>query len=247
MAIITPSALISNIKGKVGGSVFQGSTQGILLRNKPSKLGQGSQSQQNIRQINARLNFAWSGFSNAERQVWQSFTNFVNGTGLTLKGKRSNNTGKMHFMAINFYCLLYKKNIIVTPVFTVPPSIVVPCPPSFTVSDSLMNYTGSIDATQEILVTKVSLPQSNPTRTTNTGFRTLVYDQVDGDTQDWATAYLNTFGIALIPEKYYWVSLQVVNYITGVISPEAKQLILYSTSGGGGIGSMIVGSTFIVS
>jgi len=244
MAIVTPSALVSGIKGKMGGSVFQSSTQGILLRNKPSKLGKGSQSQNNVRSINAQLNYAWSNFTVSERLVWQAFQDYVNGVGLTKKGKRSSNTGKMHFMAINFYCLLYGKSIITAPTFTSPPSIVVPCPPLFIQSENLMNYTGSIDTTQEILITKVSLPQSNPTRTTNTGFRTLVYSQVDGDEQDWATAYQNQFGINLITNKYYWISLQVVNFVLGTISPAATQLILYQA--GVGIGSMIIEDTFIV-
>ena len=245
MAIVTPSALITNIKGKVGGSLFQGSTQGIMLRNKPTKLGQGSASQQNVRQINAQLNFAWSSFTVAQRLNWQAFADFVNGIGITKKGKRSSNTGKMHFMAINFYCLLYKKNIINAPTFTNPPSIVIPCPPLFTQSPTLMDYVGSLDTTQEILITKVSLPQSNPTRTTNTGFRTLVYSQIDGNTQDWGAAYAAQYGIDLIFEKYYWVSLQVVNFVKGTISPEAKQLILLTNPTG--IGSMGIGSTFIVS
>jgi len=244
MAIITPSALVSNIRGKINGSVFQGSTQGILMRNKPTKLGQGSQSQQNVRHINAQLNFAWTSFTNAERAVWQAFADYVNGIGITKRGKRSSNTGKLHFMAINFYCKLYGKPIITAPTFTTPPSIAIPCPPLFTQSPTLMNSTYSLDTTQEILITKISLPQSNPTRTTNTGFRTLVYTQVDGDTQDWATAYQNQYGISLIMEKYYWVSLQVVNFINGTISPEARQLIWLHQ--GTGIGSMAIGSTFIV-
>lgn len=244
MAIITPSALVSNIRGKIGGTVFQGSTQGILMRNKPSKIGNGSQSQQNVRHINAQLNYAWSSFSVNERLVWQAFADYVNGVGITKKGKRSSNTGKLHFMAINFYCLLYGKNIITAPTFTPPPSIVIPCPPLLTESNTLMNYIGSIDTTHEILVTKISLPQSNPTRTTNTGFRTLVYPQVDGDTQDWATAYLNQYGISLIVNRYYWISLQVVDFIKGTISPEAKQLVLLTETLG--IGSMIIEDTFIV-
>lgn len=244
MAIVTPSALVSNIKGKVGGSVFQGSTQGILLRNKPSKLGLGSPSQQNVRQINAKLNFTWSTFTNAERLNWQAFADFINGIGVTTNGKKSSNTGKMHFMSINFYCLLYKKSVIVSPTFTTPEPIFIPCPPLLVESPTLMNYDGILDTTTQILVTKISLPQSAPTRTTNSGFRTLVYDQVDGDIQDWAAAYKLQYGIDLIPNKYYWVSLTVVNYITGTISPEAKQLILYAPSGGIGFGG--IGSTFIV-
>jgi len=245
MAIITPSALISNIKGKIGGTVFQGSTQGISMRNKPTKLGVGSQSQQRIRQINAQLNYSWSTMTNDQRNVWSAFNTFVNGVGKSANQKITANSGRMQFMSVNFFCLLYGKSIIIAPTFTTPESINVPCPPLFTSSDTLMDYTVNLDTTTQILVTRVSLPQSNPTKTTNTGYRTLVYDQIDGLSQDWSDAYQKTFGINLIPGKYYWVSLQVVNFITGTVSPVAQQLVLLNASGG--IGSMIIGSTFIVS
>ncbi|MES2394990.1 MAG: hypothetical protein V4549_03265 [Bacteroidota bacterium] len=246
MAIITPGANISDIRGSIGGTNFKRSTQGISMTNKVIRKKNNSQSQNNIQQINARLNYAWSSLTDAQRNNWAQFSNFVNSIGLTKKGKKSSNTGKMQFLAVNFYCLLYKKDIIVTPTFTDPEPPVIPCPPDFITSTTLMNYTGTIDNTTQLLITKISLPQSNTTKTTNTGYRTLIYPQISGDTQDWSTSYFNQYGINLIPGKAYWVSLQVLNFITGIFSPVSQQLIKY-TPILTGLGYFALDSTFILS
>jgi hypothetical protein len=246
MATIQLSALISNIKGSINGSTFQRSAAGLTLRNKPVNVGRGTNSQQNVKNITARLNFEWSNLTDEQRIVWAMFSNFNNGQAKTYKNNSSANTGKMQFITVNFWILQYNKPILINPSFVAPELAFIPCPPFFNVSNSLLNYTGSLDTTQQILVTKVSMAQSLSTNTANTGFRTLIYSQVDGDTQDWFGAYLNTFGVLPEPNKRFWVSLQVVNFITGAISKEAKQLVLYIPSFGSGIGSMVVGSTNIV-
>ncbi len=246
MALVTLSGLVSNIKGSVNGTTFQRSASGLTMRNKPTTVGRGTNAQFNIRNINAQLNYAWSNLTDAQRQVWASFSVFINGTGKTNRQNLSANTGKTQFFAVNFWLLQYGKSILNAPSFVTPEAALIPCPPYFTESDNMMNYVGSLDTTQQILVTRISLPQNLPTKTANTGYRTLVYEQVNGDQQDWANAYLNTFGINLIPNKKYWVSLQVVNFVTGAISPITNALVLYLGPPPPGIGSMIIESTFIV-
>lgn len=248
MASIKTSGLISDIRGSINGSTFQRSASGLTMRNKPRSVGNGTQPQNLIRQYNAQLNFAWENLTDSQRKTWASFSVFTNGQGKTNRQKNSANTGKTQFFAVNMWLLQYGKTIIESPTFSLPLEAVIPCPPLFTESETLMNYVGDLDTSQEILVTRVSLPHSLSTNTANKGFRTLVYDQIDGDTQDWAQAYLDTFGIELIVNKKYWISLQVVNFVTGAISPISKQLVLYTgVTPATGVGAMEIGSTFIVS
>ncbi len=246
MAIIQTSALVSDIKGSVNGSTFQRSAAGLTLRNKPISVGRGTNSQHNVRGINAQLNFYWTNLTDAQRNVWSSYAVFCNGAAKTNNQKSSANTGKTQFFAVNFWVLQYGKPYIVTPTFTTPEQAVIICPPLFTESDNLENYIGNLDTTQQILVTRVSLPQSLSTNTANTGFRTLVYPQVDGDQQSWFNQYEQVYGIRPVPNKKYWISLQVVNFVTGAISPESKQLVLYIAPPAAGIGFMEIESTFIV-
>jgi hypothetical protein len=246
MAIVTTSALISNIKGSINGSTFQRNAAGLAVRSKPKPVGKGTNAQFNVRNINAQLNFYWTNLTDAQRNVWASFAVYCNGAAKTNNQVNSANTGKTQFFAVNFWLLQYGKPYLVGPTFTPALQALTICPPYFTESDSLQNYVGNLDTTQEILVTRVSLPQSLSTNTANTGFRTLVYSQVDGDTQSWFDAYKEVFGIFPVLNKKYWISLQVVNFVTGAISPESKQLVLYTEPSTTGIGSMAIGSTFIV-
>ena len=246
MAVVKLSGLVNDIRGSVNGTTFQKGNGGLIMRSKPSSVGAGTNSQLNIRNINAQLNYAWQNLTDAQRTVWASFATFTNGAGITNQSKTSANTGKTQFFAVNFWCLQYGKALVIAPTFTVPEQSFTICPPLFTSSSVLTDYVGALDTTQQILVTRVSLPQQLATNTANTGFRTLVYSQVDGSTQSWFAAYEAIYGFPPKLNYKYWISLQVVNFITGAISPESRQLVLYTPAPAIGIGVMVVGSTFIV-
>ena len=246
MAIVQTSGIITHIKGSVAGSTFQRSAAGLTMRKKPIPVGRGTNAQFAQRNIIALLNYYWSNITDAQRQVWSSFAVYTNGVGKTNKQNASANTGKTQFFAVNSWLLQYGKDVLITPTIVTPEAQNVPCPPYFTKSDNLGKTTLPLNTASQILVVQVSLPHSASTNTANTGFRTLVYDMVDGNIQDWSAAYYNTFGVNLTIGKKYWVQLMVVNFITGAISPKAKALILYTATPSLGIGGMIIGSTFTI-
>lgn len=227
MAQVKLSGLISDIKGSIGGTTFQRSGSGLTMRKKPLPLKAKTNAQTQVRILQSRLNFEWLELTDQQRDTWQSFADFTNGYGLSNRQNQSANTGKMQFLSVNFWILLYGKNLLTVPTFQQPLDPVIPCPPYYNYSDNLMNYDGTLDTSTQILVTRVSLPQSLATRTANTGFRTLVYSQVNGSQQNWATAYLNTYGVALVYGKKYWIELQVVDFTTGSISAPARKLVEY--------------------
>ena len=246
MAIVQTGAVVTHIKGSVAGNTFQRSAAGLTIRSKPKPVGQGSNAQQSQRNIIAKLNWYWTNLTDANRQQWSSFAVYTNGVGKTNKQNLSANTGKTQFFAVNSWLLIYGKNPILTPTLVPPEAQNVPCPPYFTKSDNLGRTTLNLDTSSQILVVQVSLPQSPTTNTNNTGFRTLVYNMVDGNIQDWSAAYQATFGMPLTLGKKYWIQLLVVNFITGAISPKAKALVLYTSTPGYGIGFMSIGSTFTI-
>lgn len=247
MAVITTSGLVSDIRGSIAGNTFQRSAGGLTVRKKPMPVGRGSNQQLAQRSIIAQLNFLWNNLSDADRQVWSSFAIFNNGASKTNRQRSTANNGKTQFFAVNSWLLIYGKPYIPTPTIVTPPAQPVPCPPFYNISANLGVSSYDLDTTREILVVQVSLPQSPSTVTANTGFRTLVYTMVDGTIQDWSAAYLSTFGVPLTFGKRYWIQLIVVDFVSGAISPKGKHLVLYDIPPSGGIGSMIIGSTFFVS
>ena len=246
MAIVLTGSIVTSIKGSVGGTTFQSSAAGLVMRNKPKPVGKGSNKQLQQRNIIAQLTYYWSNLTDAQRQVWSSLAIYVNGTGKTNNQNNSANTGKTQFFAVNSWLLIYGKPYIVTPTIALPLQQNIPCPPFFTESNTLGKTSIALNTATEILVVQVSLPQSVSTNTANTGLRTLVYNMVNGTTQDWSAAYLQTFGVPLTLGKKYWIQLLVVNFITGQISPKAKALVLYTNTLPVGIGYGAIGSTFII-
>lgn len=230
MANVKLSGLISDIRGSIAGATFQRSGSGLTMRKKPHPLKAKTNAQTQVRILQSRLNFEWLQLTDAQRNTWQSFADFTNGYGKTSKQRESANTGKMQFLTINFWILLYGKDLLTVPTFQPPLDPVIPAPPLYDRSTNLMDYDGTFDADTEILVTRVSLPQSLATRTANTGFRTLVYAQVSGNEQNWADAYLNTYGISLVTGKKYWIELQKVNYLTGSVSAPGRKLVEYQAA-----------------
>lgn len=246
MAIITTSALVSNISGSINGSTFQRGNGGLIMRNKPSVIGSKTLNQNPQRLNLAYLTTVWEGFTDAQRKTWQDYANFINGVGITNRNNRSGSSGKNQFIAINSWLLIYNKPILDAPTFLAPLAPISPYYNSAFESDDLGKTVGALDTASCILVTQVSLATSASTYKTNKGYRTLVYPQVDGTTQNWYAQYKNYYGVNCVSGKKYWVLLKVVNFLTGQISSDSEALILYTGSPSYGIGTMIVGSTNIV-
>lgn len=246
MATIITSSLVSDIRGSINGNTFQRGNSGLIVRSKPRTVGRGSNQQNQVRNYNAELNYAWSNLTDAQRSTWSSYAIFCNGNGKTNNQRTGTNTGKSQFFAVNFWLLQYGKPLVINPAFALPEQVILPYYNALFESDNLGKCVGNLDTSKCILVTKVSLPQSLATNTATTGERSLIYNQVNGNIQNWAAEYQLTYGIELKPYFKYWVELQVVNFITGSISPVARRLILYKPITQQGIGSMIIESTFIV-
>lgn len=246
MALVQTSGLINNIKGSLGGSTFQQTASGLIVRGKPKFAGNKTQSQTEQRVIVSRLNYAWEGFSDSQRVLWQKYANYINGINRTNRGNTSGLSGKNQFFAINSWLLLYEKPMLVTPTFAPPISPITPYYDINHESNDLGQCVGSLDISKCILVTQVSLAQSNATYKSNTGYRTLVYDQSNGTNQNWIREYIDYYGVPLVYNRKYWVNLKVVNFLTGQMSADSEALIRYTGNTTVGIGVMVIQSTFIV-
>jgi len=115
MAIVIPSGLISEIRGKVGGSIFQRSKAGIILRKNTIPVNKRSNLQNTARSISANVLQAWFGLSNAQRIIWDRFKQY-----LPVQQKNFNTlflTAQQTFIKFNSYRLHYSLPILETPKF----------------------------------------------------------------------------------------------------------------------------------
>jgi hypothetical protein len=72
MAKIKFSALVSDMRNKLNGSVLSKNRYGNYMRNKTTPVNPQTSFQQNARSILASLSQAWAGLTEAQRQGWRS-------------------------------------------------------------------------------------------------------------------------------------------------------------------------------
>lgn len=70
MALVKFSALISEMRNKLNGSVFSKNRGGNYLRNKVTPVNPQSSFQQNVRGVFAAISSAWRGLTQAQRDGW---------------------------------------------------------------------------------------------------------------------------------------------------------------------------------
>lgn len=116
MALIKTSAFISDIRGKIQASIFQGSLAGLTLRSISGQVNKNSLRQNKTRNFTFKLQQEWRLLSGAERNLWLQFTNFN-----PILQKRSRDlfiNAQQNFIKFNSYRLEYDLDILKTPQFT---------------------------------------------------------------------------------------------------------------------------------
>jgi len=156
MAKIKLSGLITEIRGSVGGTTFQNSANGTVMKNKPNQLNFVSQKKYDHNGIMAQLNYAYDSLSSANATKWSACA-----TALNISLKRSHQktySGRELFFSYNYYLLNDSVSIITNP------CLALPVPISYTATLDFfsgelglyLNYT--IDSSEQILVFFISRP-----------------------------------------------------------------------------------------
>lgn len=116
MARIKTSAIISDIRGKLAGSVFQGTKSGLVLKNisfNPIK----ASDKRNKSLITAQhVHNAWRTLTVLQRNIWQSFADYAKAIQKNDKSKIL--SGNELFFKVNFIRLVYNHAILISPEFS---------------------------------------------------------------------------------------------------------------------------------
>lgn len=115
MAKIKLSGIVSDISGKIGGTIFQRSQSGYTMRNLTYPVNKKTPGQEAVRNITNTLQQSWLNLSQAQRDIWQSFSRYN-----TIKQKSNWGlllNGHQVFLKLNHYRLLQNLPLLVTPEF----------------------------------------------------------------------------------------------------------------------------------
>lgn len=73
MARVTYGALVTEINGKVGGTVFQRNAYGFTVKNKPNMVLPNSVDQMSMQRAAFRCTQAWQSLSDSQRTDWETY------------------------------------------------------------------------------------------------------------------------------------------------------------------------------
>ena len=217
MARVQLSALVNDISGKVGGSVFQRTQGGLALRSNSGKINSNS-AQSNSKKVSmSTVQGGWQSLTDAERLVWTTYAVYLN-------KKQKHNTSLIlngHQVFLNVNCLrsdLSSSNTLFVPYLLSAP-IFAPLPLPISVSiittnfgDLTITFDRAVDNTTEVIAIYLSRPLS---ASQQSGNQKLVLMKAQTDTGfDFICTdyYKSVYG--RLPNAGEWIQLKVALYST---------------------------------
>lgn len=219
MAKIAVSALISDIRKKVGSNVFQKSRAGLIVRKKVSPTQPRTPEQRAVRSSFASLSKAWPGtLTQSKRDGWIDLA-----TGIT----RSDRLGQKFLLTgLQLYqmCNRSLATISVAPITDAPAALAVGSPVSLTVvATAAAGGTFTVDsgtdpAANEVPVVWATPPFSAGRQNDNKRLRYL-FKTTAATAGPWdiKTAYVAKFG-TLVSGQHIQVAVTFINNLTGAQS-----------------------------
>jgi len=243
MARVKPSGLINDIRGKVGGSVFQGYKGGIFVRSSTTPINKLSQTQLRTRRITSELQDSWRDLSATERQAWELYTQNI------LVHQKNNHlksiSGHQYYLKCNHYRVQYD----FTP-FDIPNIGQAINQNATWTADRYGNHllmfpSRPLDDGTEFFVLFITMSLSNSINNPGSLLRLMKIVTTNTTTYDLTNLYLQEFG--KLPEVGDWIHIKsaVASHVSGLLTVWNRQKIQVGI--GYGIGSMNIEGTFIVS
>jgi hypothetical protein len=216
MALVLFSALVSAMKGSVGGTTFQNSQGGHCIKNKGRRLARTGYAPQNVKQAVALVTQTWQTLTPAQRMAWAGVKN------IWIAVDKFNQSKVLSGYAIYLRCNL-RLVINGQDMITYPTSILPISQPAF----QLVNYVDPIsweiqsaqtaNANEEIIV-QMGVAASIASNYPKTGYRTVFRGGWAVSTPiDVGASYYANFGIPPIGSAI-WIRIRVINTISGQMS-----------------------------
>ena len=116
MARIQMGGIVTDIRGKVGGTVFQNSASGLIMKNKSTPVNKLTTAQSDQRIALANTQATWQSLSDLRRSSWSHWAIYQNlSSGLFKKTVLS---GQQAFNQINLYLSMIGENPVLDPIFS---------------------------------------------------------------------------------------------------------------------------------
>lgn len=205
MARVTYGALVTDIRGSLGGTTFQRNKYGSSAKNKSNPGNSGTTFQTGIRQAVRYVTQLWSQLSETDRNLWNSFaTTYPQ----PVKNNPSvNMSGYAVFLKFNVLWYMRVGYTANTPSFTL--STLPTISPTIQLSGGFLFFNDNSATTDllTVLMFSVSAPIRQSINYAKNRVRYMGFCYASGDGLNFETAYSNQYG--RLPVVGDWVFLKV--------------------------------------
>ena len=217
MARVQLSALVNDISGKVGGSVFQRTQGGLILRSNSGKIDSNS-AQSNSRKVGmSSVQGSWQNLTNAQRLLWQTYAIYLN-------KKQKHNTSLIingHQLFININSLRYDMSgqsalfvpyLLTTPVLAPLPLPITIVSVVFDIPALEVNISRATVPADEVVFLFMSRPLSASQVSPNTKMLLMKTPTPNNDQLDPTDYYISVYG--RVPTVGEYVMTKIAIYQT---------------------------------
>lgn len=223
MARIQTSALISDIRGAVGGNVFQRSAQGLTVRSRITPIQTAKPTQQANRSLMAGLQTSWQSLTDQQRTAWTTWGQYQN---IQPRGfVTAQLSGQQVYIQVNFYRLQSNLAQLDDPIFT--PYSLLPTDIAFGNAGSDLTAVLSEDPGDPDyqLIIKLSFIVRAGRNAQPSGLKFLLpQEQIDETTWNYTEPYLAAFGKLPVPGQRLFCSWFLMQKSNGALGPETRQM-----------------------
>lgn len=199
MARIQTSAIISNISGKVNGSVFQRNQGGLVLRNQSGKINSNTARSNSHRVGISSIQGDWQSLTDTQRLLWGTYALFLN-----KKQKRNptlNINGHQLFLNINSIrydmqnvSALFVPYLLSTPILTPLPQPVNIVTMEINSGNLIAFLDRAMVATEDVVLMYLSRPLTGSRQSANQKTTLMKVATVNGTIIDVTSYYTSVYG-----------------------------------------------------
>jgi len=217
MAIIKLSGLLTDIRGKIGGTVFKKTSGGLTMQN--AYLGKKNISVQTNQSltINSVLQTAWNNLTEAQQTYWTTWANFMQ------VGQRKNKslflTGYQAFLKVNFYFSFYGRTILTAPSFRKGHIEDVGFVPYLSAGDLLIDQGGVWEESSSILAMWISGTVSSSVNNIGSRMRMINKDVALAGDYDITDEYVSLFGALPSAGDTLFFRYMIIDELSGQLYP----------------------------
>lgn len=226
MANIKLSAIVTEIRGSIGGTTFQKSTSGTTARNKTTGVNTRTHLQSESRSLLFQVQQNWRALPNDKKNEWNLFVTYA-------KQTQKNNTnlpitGQQHYIKTNVLLMKLGYEGIVAPQFTAYGLLQQNIEIDTDGSQVIGLYDFLINTSFASSLIYLSMPVHSSLRNPGNRMRLMVPNQIFGDEVDLTTSYAKHFGLIPPNNTYLFLKWSFIDRRNGLIGAYQQQL--YYTS-----------------